>query len=469
MENTTWEEVLELYKRLQAGHKDAFDQLYSIVRHFTPKDVAEILVLRRVQSGDHMARRALGLDSTSSAAGVLPAAPALCYDRSAHQKNDKTKTDSLMAIKSYLSDLWRQLDQLATWTWKDAEKTEGFGNATLSRECAAVKHQSRRYDAHHGIAKDLGEALQQEDMVRLQVVIRTRLVEDILPTYMTRLEKALQSDEEEEIAGGALDLQSCHTQTVLQELSAAVLQSLAIDFDWQVGSRGFHRSETLNLLHEEFKVGFNGITDFVKAGKNRYEGRRPEEAVHHLHSGYGPFCVHGAKPVPHDKGAMQASKIHRAHCLLLLLAAGHGVPTFSVSTKIGRATAVMSDDCHSLACSVLTILIIIATLRSTCTQVLQDLKYNLEGWLAHEKAHLQGTCVVCATVIFNLFANAGYWSQGHLLARHAAAGSANSTDGVVPPPQHWLTRSRPQTGYFLPILKRQGRLKAKQKPSIWDA
>eukprot|EP00965_Chrysotila_dentata_P201093 6180378-Pleurochrysis_carterae.AAC.2 len=74
----------------------------------------------------------------------------ILYTGSKHQKGEKTKTASLMAIKSHLSDLWRVVHQVARWTWSDAERTCGFGNATQSQECMAVKSQSRRYDAHHG-------------------------------------------------------------------------------------------------------------------------------------------------------------------------------------------------------------------------------------------------------------------------------------------------------------------------------
>eukprot|EP00965_Chrysotila_dentata_P256595 6212593-Pleurochrysis_carterae.AAC.1 len=70
MKETSWQEVLGLYKDLKQGRREAFDSLYAVARHFTPKDVAGFLVLRRVQSDDPTAQKALGLTSTSASSGA---------------------------------------------------------------------------------------------------------------------------------------------------------------------------------------------------------------------------------------------------------------------------------------------------------------------------------------------------------------------------------------------------------------
>eukprot|EP00965_Chrysotila_dentata_P125801 4158314-Pleurochrysis_carterae.AAC.1 len=255
-------------------------------------------------------------------------------------------------------------------------------------------------------------------------------MQKLLPSYIERLAKALKKDEEDYgedflVAGGGCDLQVCKSRDVMQDLSSALLMSVAIDFDWQVGSRGFHRAETVNILWPEFSIVFNGISDLVAVSKNRYEGALLVEKVNHIHSGYGPFCMAGAKSLPAETGAVQ---------------------------------------------------------------VLEVLLGNLDIWLLPENWHYRGTCVVCAVKIFNLVANAAYWSQMHILAKYSsraatpaassAAAPADSTAssskasttnlGIIPAPTHWFTHSRPQTGYVMPLIKREGRLRAGVEAHVYD-
>eukprot|EP00965_Chrysotila_dentata_P256596 6212593-Pleurochrysis_carterae.AAC.2 len=356
-----------------------------------------------------------------------------------------------MAIKSYLSDLWRVLDQLATWTWRDAAKTEGFGNATISRECAAVESQSRRYDAHHGISKNLAETLYQEDMVRYQVVYRERLV-SILPSYIERLAEALDIDEANGLpvhcdsCPPGTDFQGCKTREVCSSCVSSPLEVWRLP-QLMVGSRGFHRAETLNIVWGEFETVFSGISDFVTVAKNRYNGGVLEEKVNHMHSRYGPFCMPESKPLPRSGGAVEVED--------------------TCAVKCTEANAWTTS--HKL-------------------HVLKVLQGNLAAWLHSSNAFAQGTCVVCATIIFNCFANAAYWSQGHLLATTAArelathtsakagaaatcATAASSSESIIPPPSCWITHSRPQSAkdYVMPIIKRVGRLRKGQESTIFDS
>ena len=95
----------------------------------------------------------------------------------------------------------------------------------------------------------------------------------------------------------------------------------------QLGSRGFHRAETVNLEWNELRLVFFGTEDSQTTGKGRYNGAVIKEKVTHTHSTYGPLCQTGAIALSTtDDARAVLVKLHHNFSNWLRVSGRQGVP-----------------------------------------------------------------------------------------------------------------------------------------------
>ena len=130
--------IMSVYQKLKAAGGDrravdGFAEVNKFVLSLTPNETADFQQMWLIEDKD-IRQDALGLHvqggkraSAGSDGGIAG------------------KTNGIAFVRHMLSDLWRTFGARAKWTWTDAEKTVGFGNATLSEESVLLVTKVKRY------------------------------------------------------------------------------------------------------------------------------------------------------------------------------------------------------------------------------------------------------------------------------------------------------------------------------------
>lgn len=114
---------------------DGFTEVRKFVLTLTPRETADFQQMWLAGLDDKQLRQdALGI---SAKGGKRASAES--------EGGIAGKTNGIAFVRHMLSDLWRTFGARGKWTWTDAERTEGYGNATLSEESELLVTKVKRY------------------------------------------------------------------------------------------------------------------------------------------------------------------------------------------------------------------------------------------------------------------------------------------------------------------------------------
>ena len=225
--------MFRVFGELKADNRENISAYWACLKHITPHDVADYLMLRRNSRKVSNAAKALGWSEIEArgqlrtdkeeaiAANVraeakaknLKGKKAVQFHAEANRKRKERDLVQITGIKSALSAIWRfagvssssippplprelrpvpcmliacmrSAGESNQWRWTDVEKTEGKGNAALSKELTLLRQKTKKQDADMGKLQKQAATLEQEDLVQAQKQARRTCCVCIVCVYI---------------------------------------------------------------------------------------------------------------------------------------------------------------------------------------------------------------------------------------------------------------------------------------------